>query len=168
MFPLDNARFPSPGSRNWGGDRAFSAQSPITAFCRPAPPRPGASRETWAASPRQWRQNMAKANDPKKPQVKNAPDEEVPTVEAPKVAEPKDAPQVENVDVDHLEIDPRFDMHGKDADLSDLDESVSEVGLLEPLIAEKRPDGKARVISGSRRWRFAKLNGWKQVPVQGN
>ena len=102
---------------------------------------------------------MAEVNKPNAPPVENASAAEAPKVEAPDVKAPVSAPQVEMVDTDQLDIDPRFDMHGEDADLSDLAQSVSEVGLLEPLLAEKRGDGKGRVISGSRRLRFAVKKG---------
>lgn len=109
---------------------------------------------------------MAKVNEPNRPHEENASSAEAPKVEVPGVKAPVSAPQVEMVDTDQLDIDPRFDMHGEDADLSDLAESASEVGLLEPLLAEKCADGKGRVISGSRRLRFAVKNDWKQVRVQ--
>ena len=109
---------------------------------------------------------MAKVNESNRPHMENASTAEAPQVEAPDVKAPVSAPQVEMVDTDQLDIDPRFDMHGEDADLSDLAQSVSEVGLLDPLLAEKRGDGKGRVISGSRRLRFAVKKGWKQMRVQ--
>jgi ParB family chromosome partitioning protein len=48
--------------------------------------------------------------------------------------------------------------------LSDLAESIKEHGVLEPLVVAKTPAGY-QIIAGERRWRAAKLIGFKTVPV---
>jgi len=48
--------------------------------------------------------------------------------------------------------------------LNDLVESIREQGILEPLVVAKTPAGY-QIIAGERRWRAAKILGFKKVPV---
>jgi ParB family chromosome partitioning protein len=71
----------------------------------------------------------------------------------------------------HLEID-RIDSNPfqprQDFDPSDLDslaESLSEHGLLQPLVV-RRVDDRYELVAGERRYRAAKKAGWSRVPVQ--
>lgn len=48
--------------------------------------------------------------------------------------------------------------------LEELAESIRQVGIIEPLIVQKR-DGYYEIIAGERRWRAAKKAGIKEVPV---
>lgn len=55
----------------------------------------------------------------------------------------------------------RFDA----AELNELAASIEKVGVLEPLVARLRPDGKLEIVAGERRWRAAKLAGVAEIPV---
>jgi len=48
------------------------------------------------------------------------------------------------------------------SDIEDLMESISEVGLLQPLVINK----KYQVLSGDRRFESIKKLGWKEVDVE--
>ena len=48
--------------------------------------------------------------------------------------------------------------------LTDLVESIREQGILEPIVVAKTPAGY-QIIAGERRWRAAKILGFKHVPV---
>ena len=48
--------------------------------------------------------------------------------------------------------------------LQELAESIRQVGILSPLIVQKRGD-RYEIIAGERRWRAARLAGLKEVPV---
>ncbi len=48
--------------------------------------------------------------------------------------------------------------------LAELAESMKQVGVIQPLVVQKR-DGYYEIIAGERRWRAAKLAGIKEVPV---
>jgi len=49
--------------------------------------------------------------------------------------------------------------------LSELAESISQYGILQPLLVRPRKDGSYQIVAGERRWRAAKMAGLKEVPV---
>ncbi len=49
--------------------------------------------------------------------------------------------------------------------LNELAESISQYGVLQPLLVRPRKDGSYQIVAGERRWRAAKLAGLKEVPV---
>lgn len=65
------------------------------------------------------------------------------------------------------EIEPNREQPRKNFDedsLSELAESIKQVGVIQPIIVQKR-DGYYEIIAGERRWRAAKLAQIKEVPV---
>lgn len=52
-----------------------------------------------------------------------------------------------------------------DADLEDLSRSISEKGLLQPLIVRSRDAGGYEIVAGERRWRAAQKAGLHDLPV---
>ena len=55
----------------------------------------------------------------------------------------------------------RFD----DAALDELAASIKAVGVLEPILVRKRPQGGFEIIAGERRWRAAQRAGLKELPI---
>lgn len=55
----------------------------------------------------------------------------------------------------------RFD----DASLAELAQSISEHGVLEPILVRKDTKGGYEIVAGERRWRAAQRAGLKEVPV---
>ena len=49
--------------------------------------------------------------------------------------------------------------------LQDLSESISQYGLIQPVIARKLDNGYYQIIAGERRWRAARMAGLSEVPV---
>lgn len=65
------------------------------------------------------------------------------------------------------EVEPNRNQPRKNFDeeaLRELAESIRQVGVLQPLIVQKRDD-YYEIVAGERRWRAAKLAGLKEVPV---
>lgn len=65
------------------------------------------------------------------------------------------------------EIEPNADQPRRDFNedaLQELAESIKQVGILQPIIVQKRND-YYEIIAGERRWRAARLAGLKEVPV---
>ena len=65
-----------------------------------------------------------------------------------------------------IEPDPnqprsRFD----EAALGELEASIREFGVLQPLLVRPMSDGSYKIVAGERRWRAAKRAGLKEVPV---
>ncbi len=58
---------------------------------------------------------------------------------------------------------PRKNFEG-DA-LTDLAQSISEKGVLQPVLVRKKADGNYEIIAGERRWRAAKQAGLQEIPV---
>lgn len=56
---------------------------------------------------------------------------------------------------------PREDL----GDVTELAESMQNVGLLQPIVCRTTPEGTLFVVAGHRRLEAAKLNGWSTVPV---
>ncbi|MBE7010809.1 MAG: ParB/RepB/Spo0J family partition protein [Ruminococcaceae bacterium] len=49
--------------------------------------------------------------------------------------------------------------------LQALAESITQYGILQPIVVKKQENGFYKIIAGERRWRAAKLAGLKKVPV---
>lgn len=49
--------------------------------------------------------------------------------------------------------------------LNELADSISQYGVLQPLLVRPRKDGSYQIVAGERRWRAAKLAGLKEIPV---
>lgn len=66
-------------------------------------------------------------------------------------------------DIEPNRAQPRkaFDEKG----LNELAESISQYGVLQPLLVRPRKDGSYQIVAGERRWRAAKMAGLKEVPV---
>jgi len=66
------------------------------------------------------------------------------------------------------EIEPNKDQPRKSFDkeaLQQLADSISEHGVIQPLIVRSLPSGSYQIISGERRWRAAKMAGLSEIPV---
>ena len=66
------------------------------------------------------------------------------------------------------DIEPNRDQPRKDFDetaLSELAESISQHGLIQPIVVKPTIDGRYSIIAGERRWRASRLAGITEVPV---
>lgn len=66
------------------------------------------------------------------------------------------------------EIEPNKDQPRKSFDkeaLQQLADSISEHGVIQPLIVRSMPSGSYQIIAGERRWRAAKMAGLSEIPV---
>lgn len=66
------------------------------------------------------------------------------------------------------EIEPNRDQPRKifdDEALSELADSISQHGIIQPLLVRPLPDGGYQIIAGERRWRAARMAGLEEVPV---
>lgn len=61
------------------------------------------------------------------------------------------------------EFQPRDDIDPET--LSELAESITAQGIIQPLIARKLKSGQYEIIAGERRWRAAQIAGLREVPV---
>lgn len=55
--------------------------------------------------------------------------------------------------------------HFEKAKLEELAASIRQNGILQPIVAKRKADGKFEIIAGERRWRAAQIAGLHQVPV---
>jgi len=55
--------------------------------------------------------------------------------------------------------------HFDDSALEGLAESLKDVGMLDPILVRKRPQGGYEIIAGERRWRAAQRAGIYEVPI---
>ena len=70
------------------------------------------------------------------------------------------------VDVDDIEPNPNQPRRSFNPEtLAELAASIREKGIIQPILAEDRGDGRFTIIAGERRYRAAKLAGLDQVPV---
>ncbi len=53
----------------------------------------------------------------------------------------------------------------KDDSLSDLAQSIREIGFIQPILVRESPDGSFEIVAGERRWRAAAIAGLDNVPV---
>jgi ParB family chromosome partitioning protein len=73
---------------------------------------------------------------------------------------------VQQVAVDAIQRNPRQPrIHFKEEELAELAASIREHGVIQPLIAIPKPDGKFILIAGERRWQAAQRAGLRTVPV---
>lgn len=66
------------------------------------------------------------------------------------------------------QMEPKGDQPRKFFDteaLSQLAESISAHGVLQPILVRETEDGRFQIIAGERRWRAAKMAGLNEVPV---
>jgi len=72
----------------------------------------------------------------------------------------------ELVDVPVADLHPDADNPREDinADLDDLVASITQAGLLQPIVAQRRPDGTLQIVAGHRRHAACKRLGWPTVP----
>lgn len=66
------------------------------------------------------------------------------------------------------EIQPNRDQprrHFEQESLAELAESISQYGILQPLLVRPLLDGRYQLIAGERRWRAAQMAGVSEVPV---
>jgi len=68
---------------------------------------------------------------------------------------------INNIEPNRNQPRKRFD----DAALRELADSVSEHGILQPLLVNKEDGGRYSIVAGERRWRAARLAGLTHVPV---
>lgn len=71
-------------------------------------------------------------------------------------------------ELDINEIEPNKEQPRKDFDeeaLSELADSISRHGLLQPIVVRPRPNGRYEIIAGERRWRACRLAGLYTVPA---
>ncbi len=66
-------------------------------------------------------------------------------------------------DIAPNELQPRKIMD-EDA-LNELANSINENGVLQPILLQKLPDNKYRIIAGERRWRASKIIGLDKIPA---
>ncbi|MBR2489599.1 MAG: ParB/RepB/Spo0J family partition protein [Clostridia bacterium] len=72
------------------------------------------------------------------------------------------------VDVNINDIEPNRNQPRKDFDeqsLSDLADSISKHGLIQPIVVRPTIDGRYMIIAGERRWRACRIAGLERVPV---
>lgn len=66
------------------------------------------------------------------------------------------------------EIEPNKDQPRKtfdDNSLEELADSISQHGVIQPLLVRPLPEGGYQIIAGERRWRAARMAGLEEVPV---
>ena len=72
------------------------------------------------------------------------------------------------VQININDIEPNRDQPRKDFDenaLSELADSISQHGLIQPIVVKPNLDGRYSIIAGERRWRACRLAGLNEVPV---
>ena len=84
-----------------------------------------------------------------------------------KPAVKKDEKVVEGILVNINKVEPNREQPRKNFDedaLLELAESIKQFGVLQPLLVQQKDD-YYEIIAGERRWRAAKLAGFREVPV---
>jgi ParB family chromosome partitioning protein len=85
----------------------------------------------------------------------------------PPAAEPgPDGGALRNLPVDIIQrgkYQPRADMHQES--LQDLADSISEQGVVQPIVVRSVGEGRYEIIAGERRWRAAQLAGLHEIPA---
>ncbi|MFM8856866.1 MAG: ParB/RepB/Spo0J family partition protein [Actinomycetota bacterium] len=78
----------------------------------------------------------------------------------------KDGPVLMDIPVKDLVPNPNQPrVHFDEESLSDLSASIREIGVLQPLLVRRMPDGSFQLIAGERRWRAAQRAGLMTVPA---
>jgi ParB family chromosome partitioning protein len=85
----------------------------------------------------------------------------------PHAAEPgPEGGALRNLPVDIIQrgkYQPRVDMHQES--LQDLADSISEQGVVQPIVVRSVAEGRYEIIAGERRWRAAQLAGLHEIPA---
>ncbi|MFK7985370.1 MAG: ParB/RepB/Spo0J family partition protein [Sandaracinaceae bacterium] len=93
----------------------------------------------------------------------------LPTRPAAKPPAPASAPKAEGFSIAIEDVHPNRDQprtHFDDVALNELAASITELGVLEPILVRQRGQGGGyEIIAGERRWRAAQRAGLRQVPV---
>ena len=88
------------------------------------------------------------------------------TLSAQRFRYPAGDERIEEIDI--AEIDdpwqPGSLSEAEEEAIKDLSRHIDTVGLLQPVVLEKQPDGRYRVAAGSSRLRAARLLGWPRIP----
>ena len=87
------------------------------------------------------------------------------TKEEEKEGEKKEEEEGELIWVDPRELLPPLFEREETLETEDIEESIRERGLIEPIVARRLPDGKLRVVGGNRRRLVAIKLGLDKVPV---
>ena len=77
--------------------------------------------------------------------------------------------QSELVTVPITKVEPRKDQPRQNFDedaLRELADSISQYGLIQPIVARKLPNGFYQIIAGERRWRASRMAGLAEGPVR--
>ena len=67
---------------------------------------------------------------------------------------------ISDIEPDSNQPRTRFD----EAALGELEASIREFGVLQPLLVRPMSDGSYKIVAGERRWRAAKRAGLREVP----
>lgn len=71
--------------------------------------------------------------------------------------------EVAIVDIEPNPLQPRSEFD-EDA-LAELSESISQLGVIQPITLKRRADGRYTIISGERRWRASQMAGLERLPA---
>ena len=72
------------------------------------------------------------------------------------------------VELNIIDVEPNKDQPRKSFDKEKLDalaSSISEIGVILPIIVSKTNSGRYQIIAGERRWRASKIAGLKTIPA---
>jgi ParB family chromosome partitioning protein len=98
---------------------------------------------------------------PKKPRLGGGLDALIPTPGGRRLATDGTTAPIEEVHPNRQQPRRRFD----EAALEELAQSIREMGVLEPILVRRRPQGGWEIIAGERRWRAAQRAGLREVPI---
>jgi small-conductance mechanosensitive channel len=76
------------------------------------------------------------------------------------VQQPEEIPVAEVMDDEGEPLPPE-----RDAKVSELAASITEVGLLQPIMVAREADGRYRILAGEDRFRACKRLGWTRIPA---
>lgn len=87
-------------------------------------------------------------------------------ISTPPIVKPDNQGEVTYMDITSIERNPEQPRTEFDAEeLKELSQSISNHGVLQPIIVRKMPSNQYQIVAGERRWRAAKEANLKQVPV---
>jgi len=73
---------------------------------------------------------------------------------------------VRNVPIDRIDANPNQPRLTFDEDaLNELAASITEHGVLQPILVRPRTDGRYQLVAGERRWRASKIAGQPEIPA---
>ena len=74
--------------------------------------------------------------------------------------------ELRNIDVDLIERGPwQPRVHFEEEALQELADSISQQGVVQPIVVRQREDGRYEIVAGERRWRAAQKASLSQVPA---